>query len=137
MITVAIGFPIGFILISNYGVMGLIITTLANYIPGIIISLIYIKKRYNVSLQWESSAKILLSSVASAALTYILISQFNFLSSLIQLIIGAVIFAIAYLLGIVLTRTFNSADINNLREMFTALGPFAVCSTPFSTLSKN
>ena len=123
VITVAIGFPLGFILISNYGVMGLIITTLVNYIPGIIVSLIYIKKRYDISLQWESSAKILLSSVAAAALTYILISQFNFLSNLIQLIIGIVIFALTYLLGIVLTRTFNNADINNLREMFTTLGP--------------
>jgi O-antigen/teichoic acid export membrane protein len=123
MITAALGFPLGFILISNYGALGLIVTTLTTIIPGIIVSLIYIKKRYNLTLQWKASAKILLSSATAAALTYITVCQLNFLSSLIQLIIGVAVFAPTYLLVAVLTGTFNIADINKLREILTAIGP--------------
>ena len=123
VITAGVGFPLGFILISNYGVLGLIITSLSATIPGIIASLIFIKKHYNVSVHWASSAKILLSSAAAAALTFALITQLRVLPSLIQLIVGVAVFTASYVTATILTRTFNTADINNLRDMFTALGP--------------
>ena len=123
VITAGVGFPLGFILISNYGVLGLIITSLSATIPGIIASLIFIKKHYNVSVHWASSAKILLSSAAAAALTFALITQLRILPSLIQLIVGVAVFTASYVTATILTRTFNTADINNLRDMFTALGP--------------
>jgi O-antigen/teichoic acid export membrane protein len=123
VIAALIGFPLGFVLISNYGVLGLIVTTLSISIPSITASLIFIKKRYNVTVHWQSSAKILLSSVTAAALTYVLIIQFNAFTSLAQLIIGVAIFVPTYLITAILTQTFNITDINNLREMLTALGP--------------
>lgn len=123
VITAAVGFPLGFILISNYGVLGLIITSLTAGIPGIITSLIFIKKRYNVTIHWKSSAKILLSSAAAATLTYVLITQLNAFSSLTRLIIGVAIFTLIYLTAIILTKTLTITDISNLREMVTALGP--------------
>jgi hypothetical protein len=123
VITAAVGFPIGFILISNYGVLGLITTSLTAIIPGIIASLVFIRRRYKVTVHWQSSAKILLSSAVAAALTYAIITQLEALPSLIQLIIGAALFTAAYLTGAILTRTFNIADIRNLRAMFTFLGP--------------
>ena len=123
VITAGVGFPLGFILISNYGVLGLIITSLSATIPGIIASLIFIKKHYNVSVHWASSAKILLSSAAAAALTFALITQLRVLPSLIQLIVGVAVFTASYVTATILTRTFNTADIKNLRDMFTALGP--------------
>jgi O-antigen/teichoic acid export membrane protein len=123
IITAAIGFPLGFILISSYGVIGLIATTLTSSVPGIVISLLFIKKRYKVSVHWESSAKILFSSAAAATLTYVLIAQLTALSSLIQLILGVAIFVPAYVMMAILTRTFNISDIRNLREMVSALGP--------------
>jgi O-antigen/teichoic acid export membrane protein len=123
VITAAVGFPLGFILISNYGVLGLIVTSLTATIPGIIASLIFIRKRYSVTVHWQSSAKILLSSAAAAALTYGIVTQLGALPSLIQLIIGAALFAASYVTAAILTRTFNTQDINNLRGMVTALGP--------------
>jgi hypothetical protein len=42
---------------------------------------------------------------------------------LIQLIIGVALFTTMCITAAILTRTFNKEDINNLREMFTALGP--------------
>jgi O-antigen/teichoic acid export membrane protein len=38
VITAAVGFPLGFVLISNYGVLGLIATSLTATVPGIAVS---------------------------------------------------------------------------------------------------
>jgi O-antigen/teichoic acid export membrane protein len=122
IITAAIGFPLGFVLISNYGVLGLIATALTAGIPGTIASLVFIKKRYKVTIHWKSSAKILLSSATAAALTYALLTQLTSLTSLIQLIIGVATFTITYLTAAILTKAFNRTDVENLREMFSALG---------------
>jgi O-antigen/teichoic acid export membrane protein len=123
LITAAVGAPLGFILISSYGVMGLVITTLAASIPGIITSLAFIKWRYNVTVNWLSSAKILFSSSIAAAVTYVLITEIRGFASFTQLIIGVAVFVPTYLVTAILTRTINMSDISNLRGMFTALGP--------------
>jgi O-antigen/teichoic acid export membrane protein len=123
VITAAVGFPLGFILISNHGVLGLIITGLTAVIPSAILALNFIKKRYNVTVPWKSSAKILLSSTTAAALTYAVILQLSSLASLLQLIVGVAIFTLTYLTTAILTKAFNQKDLHNLREMFRALGP--------------
>jgi O-antigen/teichoic acid export membrane protein len=123
VITAVVGFPLGFILISNYGVLGLIVTTLSASIPGTIVALVFIKQRYNVTVHWKSSAKILLSSAVAAAVTYMLLTQLTAFSSLIRLIIGVAVFTPTYIIAAIVTKTFDTTDINNLREMLTALGP--------------
>jgi O-antigen/teichoic acid export membrane protein len=123
VVTAAVGLPIGFILISSHGVLGLIATALTAIIPGTTISLIFIKKRYNLGINWKSSLKILLSSLTAAALTYLLTTQLTSLASLIRLIIGAATYILLYLVVAILTRAITQTDLNNLREMFTALGP--------------
>jgi O-antigen/teichoic acid export membrane protein len=123
IIAAAIGFPLGFILISNQGVIGFIITSLTAGLPSIIAALIFIKKRYNVTVQWKSSAKILFSSSVAAVLTYLLLTQLINFSSFIRLIIGVAIFTLTYLITAILTNTFNTTDIENIRGMFTTLGP--------------
>jgi len=122
-ISTAVGLPIGFILISNYGVLGLIATSLMAGVPGIIIALLFIKKRFNVTVHWSSSIRILISSATAATLTYLLLIQINTFASLTRLIIGVAVFAPTYIVAAILTRAFNATDINTLREMLTALGP--------------
>ncbi len=70
LLSAAIGLPLGYILIMQFGVLGLIITTLITGILSTIIPLYWIKKHYNLTVDWRSSAKILLSSSVAAALTY-------------------------------------------------------------------
>jgi O-antigen/teichoic acid export membrane protein len=123
VITAVVGFPLGFILISNYGVLGLIVTGLTAVVPGAVLSLHFIKKRYDVTVHWKSSAKILLSSAIATVLTYAVIMQLSFWTSLLQLIVGVAVFTIGYLATAILTKAFNQEDLNNLREMFRALGP--------------
>jgi O-antigen/teichoic acid export membrane protein len=121
LITAAIGFPMGYILILHFGVIGLIVTTIVDGIPSMIISLYWIRKHYGLTVDWRSSAKILLSSAIAAASTYILISELSF-SNWTRLIIGAVFFAFVYVAAALLTQTIDKYDIENLRVMVSDLG---------------
>ena len=77
----AIGFPLGFVLISRFGVIGLIISTLMALIPSLFIGLRFIKKHFDVYIDWVSSAKILFSSSIAGIFTYFLISHLSFSQS--------------------------------------------------------
>jgi O-antigen/teichoic acid export membrane protein len=121
LIAAAIGFPMGYILIMQFGVLGLIVTSLVTGIPTTIIMLYWIKKHYELTIDWRSSAKILLSSTIAAASTYILISELGF-SSWIRLIIGVVFFTFVFVAAALLTQTINKSDIENLRGMASGLG---------------
>jgi O-antigen/teichoic acid export membrane protein len=124
LITSAIGFPLSLLLISRFGIIGLIATTLTAGIPSLIIALHWIKKHYSVTVDWTSSTKILLSSGTAAVITYAILSQLSF-SSWIKLIIGGTIFLFTFLISILLTKTINKSDINNLKEMTSELGPLS------------
>jgi O-antigen/teichoic acid export membrane protein len=122
ILTVAIGFPLSFVLVSLFGIIGLIVTTILVGVPSLFLSLRYINKNFGVSLDWVSSAKIMLASVASGVITYVAISQLPF-SNLIQLIIGVFVFVVAFVLLAVSTRTLNKSELVNVREIGNATGP--------------
>ena len=123
LLGVAIGFPLGFVLISQFGVIGLIITTFSISLPGLLIGLRFIKKQFEVSIDWISSAKILLSAAIASVPTYIMVSTLP-LSNLMLLIIGVIVFSTIFVVSTLLTRTLNAADIVNLRQIIQGLGPF-------------
>jgi O-antigen/teichoic acid export membrane protein len=121
LINAAMGFPMGYILIMQFGVLGLIATSLVTSIPTTIIMVYWIRKHYELTIDWRSSAKILLSSAIAAALTYVLILELGF-SSWIRLIIGLVFFTFVFFTAALLTQTINKSDIENLRGMVSGLG---------------
>jgi peptidoglycan biosynthesis protein MviN/MurJ (putative lipid II flippase) len=122
ILTVAIGFPLSFALVPLFGIIGLIVTTILVGIPSMFLGLRYINKNFGVSVDWVSSAKIMLSSVAAGVLTYAAISQLPF-SNVIQLIIGVFVFVVAFVLLAVGTGTLNKSDLVNVREIGNAMGP--------------
>ncbi len=122
IITAGIGFPMGFILISQFGILGLIITSLLAGVPSMLVGLYFIKRKFGVSVDWASSARIMFSSGVTAALTFLLVSQLKF-SSPITLAIGVIAFLLIFIFIAVLSRTITSADIANIREIGNALGP--------------
>jgi len=122
LLTVAIGFHTGFLLLCHFGVIGLIVSPLTVGLPSLFISLRFIKKRFGVSVDWVSSAKILFSSAITAILTYALISQLAF-SNPIRLVIGVIAFVVIFIAATLVTRTINRGDLNNLREIINVLGP--------------
>lgn len=116
-----LGFPMGYLLIMNFGVIGLIVTTLITQLLVNVIMLYWIRIHYGLTVDWVSSVKILLSSAVAASLTYVLILELRF-SSFILLILGVVFFIVVFLAATLLTRTISKSDIENLRGMISGLG---------------
>jgi O-antigen/teichoic acid export membrane protein len=120
-LTTAIGIPVGYILIMTFGVLGLIATTLIAGIPSLLISIFWIKKHYELTVDWRSSTKILFASAIAAIPTYVLVSQLE-VSNWIRLVIGAGFFIIVYVFAALFTRTVTRADISNIRNMISGIG---------------
>ena len=121
LLTASIGFPMGSILILQFGVIGLIITSLTAGLPSLFISLYWIKKRYSVTVDWRSSAKIISSSALTATLTYAIIAQLSF-ASWIRLLLGVLIFVLILIPTMLFTRSITKSDVSNLRSMAGGLG---------------
>jgi O-antigen/teichoic acid export membrane protein len=121
IITAAIGFSMGTILILKFGVLGLIVTSLTAGLPSLLLSLLWLKRHYNLTVDWSSSAKILLSSVIAGASTYAIITQNSF-ASWVQLILGLVVFTVILVPVMILTKGILRSDINNLKLMLSGLG---------------
>jgi O-antigen/teichoic acid export membrane protein len=121
LLTGAIGFPLGYFLIMNYGVLGLIAITLVASLPSLLMALSFIKKSYGFTVDWGSSARILFSALLSAAITYFSISLFTFVS-VVELLLGVCIFAAVLVPSMLLSGSINRSDIANLRLMAGGIG---------------
>jgi O-antigen/teichoic acid export membrane protein len=116
------GVALALLLVPTFGVIGLIITTVFDGVPGLSISLYWIKKHYDATVDWVSSAKILFSSGAAGTSAFLAIS-FVDLSHWPKLIIGLLVFAAVLFLTLVATRSIKKPDIDNLRLMASETGP--------------
>jgi O-antigen/teichoic acid export membrane protein len=121
LISFAIGFPLSILLVSLYGILGLIVTTLTAGIPSLIVALRWVSKQYGVTVDWSSSARILLSGAIASAATYALTLLIR--SNWVALIVGAITFLLIFTLAVIATRAINKSDITTIRESMTALGP--------------
>ncbi len=126
LITSAISLALNLVLIPTLedGILGLLITNIIAGIPSLLIALWWIQKKFNASIDWSSSIKIVLASTIAAALTYVVVSQLT-ISSWITLIIGAAVFLSAYLLTTPMVGAITRADIQNFKEMAKELGLLA------------
>jgi O-antigen/teichoic acid export membrane protein len=124
IINTATGVVLAVLLVPTLRVIGLIITTIFDGVPGLAISLDWIKKHYEASVDWVSSAKIMVSSVISGALAYFAVS-FLSLSSWPRLIMGLAVFAAGFLLSVIATRALRKPDIDALKSMTSELGPIS------------
>lgn len=124
LITAAMGLSFSLLLVPLFGVMGLLVTYLIAGIPSTLLALWWIKKHYKASIDWGSSAKILLASAITAIITYTAISQLE-QANWIVLIIGAFLFLLVYVVTAPILGAVNKKDIQYLKEMVKALGPLA------------
>ncbi|PVX27186.1 MAG: hypothetical protein CW716_03620 [Candidatus Bathyarchaeum sp.] len=137
IITLITGLAIGLLFIPEYGVLGLIFAETISILPRMIIGLWWIKKHYQTTIDWMTSAKIFLASGAAFAVTYVLLSQLSAVSYIIQLIVGAVVFLGVYLVVAPLIRAVNKNDVESLRMMLSGLGPFSpIFNIPLMAIEK-
>ncbi len=122
LLNVVIGFPLSFVLVSQFGIIGLIVTTTVVGLPSLFLRLRFIKKKFDVSLDWVSSAKITFSSGATGLITYFVVSLLP-LSSPVQLVLGVIVFVVVFILLAVVTKTLSKADLVNVRGIANAMGP--------------
>ena len=106
LLMAAIGFPLGLILVSHFGVIGLIVAANTAGIPCTIIELYWIYKKYGVTVDFRSSAKIILSSAIAAAATFsfVFFSGFN---NILKLVLGALIFLSVLIITLSTTKTLT------------------------------
>ncbi len=121
LIGAAVGFPIGYVLIMTFGVLGLIFTLLLSVIPQTVLALYFIKNKYGFTLDWISSSKTLFSSCVTAFLTYVLVS-FLSLASWLELFIGVLFFVVVFMFVALFSRTICRSDVVNLRGIIAGLG---------------
>ena len=121
LISAALGFSVGYVLIMKMGIIGLIITLLTTGIPNLVISLLWINKHYGLTVDWTSSAKILISSFTAGGVTYVFLTALR-LSNIASLIIGFVFFAIIFVFTALLIRVLDYDDLDNLRGMASGIG---------------
>jgi O-antigen/teichoic acid export membrane protein len=124
LITSVLGLILNLVLIPKYGILGLLATNIVSGIPSLVIALWWIKKKYDATIKWVSSAKILLASTLAAVITYIIIFQLN-LPSWITLILGAAIFLVIYTITTPLLGAITQTDVNTFKHMAEGLGPIA------------
>jgi O-antigen/teichoic acid export membrane protein len=124
VLTGLFGFPLGYVLIMNFGVLGLIVSTLLMGLPSLFLELRFIKKTYGFVVDWVSSAKVLFSSAVAGVLTYLLVSNLPFASWLL-LVIGAPFFVLVAVAALLLTRSITRSDVAALRSMVSGLGAFS------------
>jgi O-antigen/teichoic acid export membrane protein len=139
-LSLGLGLFFGWILIPLFGVVGLIVATTTTSFPSIVTGLWWIKKNYGATIDWKASAKIFLASLIAAAVTYLLLLQFNASTRvqwLTEAVVGGGVFLIVYLVAAPLIRAVDKNDVNRLRGMLSGLGPFSyVFNIPLRIIEK-
>jgi O-antigen/teichoic acid export membrane protein len=121
LLTGVISFPLGYFLIMNFGVVGLIVTTLIAGVPSLVMALFFIKKNYRLTVDWNYSVRILVSSLLTSLVTYLLVLQLPF-ASWVKLLLGACIFFSILIPALLVSRSVIRSDIANLRFMAGSVG---------------
>jgi O-antigen/teichoic acid export membrane protein len=136
ILSFVIGIILSSILISTFGILGLIFTHITARLPSLIISLWWIKKHYNATIDYLSSIKILVASAFAALPSYLAATQLN-LPNWIILILGATIYLTTYIITAPLIGAINKTDTKNLKEMLKTLGPLTkIISIPLNIIEK-
>jgi O-antigen/teichoic acid export membrane protein len=121
ILTGCVGFPLGYFLIMNFGVLGLIATLLTSGWPAFIWQLHFVKQNYDVSVDWGSSARILLASAVAGVSTYAVVSLMAF-ASWVELLLGVIVFAVIVVPALLFSRSIGRSDVQNLKSMVGQLG---------------
>jgi O-antigen/teichoic acid export membrane protein len=136
LLSLCTGLLLGWLLIPQFGVVGLIVTNSVSGLPSLFSGLWWIRKNFGATIDWVSSVKILLASGIAAVVTYLLLSQLNY-NYWIELVTGGISFLVVYLVIAPLIRAVDKKDVRLLRKMLSGLGPFSyVFNIPLKIMEK-
>lgn len=136
LLTLCIGLLLGWLLIPQFGVVGLIAANSIATFPSVFMGLWWIRKHFGATIDFVSSAKILLASGIAAVFTHLLLLQLNY-NYWIELIMGGISFLLVYLVAAPLIRAVDKKDVRHLREMLSGLGPLSyIFNIPLKVIEK-
>lgn len=118
---VALVLPLAFVLIPRFQIVGLIVSLIVSGSPTVIIGSWWVKKLYNISIDWSQAWRILACSFVTGMLTFATIRYFA-LSNLLGFAIGLVVFSFSFIILAPLIGVINLDDISNLRAVFSETG---------------
>lgn len=130
LLNIAIGIPLGLVLIPNLGVIGLIATNIVMGVPSMFIGLWLVNRYYNTKINWPSSIRTYSASGIAAFLTYLILTHLP-AQSWIQLMIGGATFTATYLIIMPLIGTINKKDTQNMRQI---ISEFGFLTKPFNRI---
>ena len=121
IVATALGIPLGFTLILEYGIPGVLVGSVISGVPSMCLGLYWIWKQYGAKADFGSSVRILLAGAIASITTY---APLNFIHSTewVRLVVGVTIFFAVYLFAAPLTGALTQSDIVNVRNMFSGLG---------------
>ena len=113
----AVGLPLAIVLVPRFQIVGLIIARIISSFPQIALGSFWVKKLYNISIDWGVTTKIFLLSLIAGLITFNSVYIFS-LPNWTQLLVGITVLSSISLVLTPLFRIVNSDDIQNLREIF-------------------
>jgi stage V sporulation protein B len=123
-LTLVIAAPLSFVMIPLFGIPGLMFVSIVASLPSWFIGLNWTWKHYGVKADFSASMKIIFASAIAAFSTFVLLSFLNS-AQWIRLVSGFGVFISVYLVATPILGGINQSDTNNLRVMFSGLGPFS------------
>jgi len=133
---VALVLPLALILIPRFQIVGLIVSLIVSVSPSVIIGSWWVKKLYNISIDWNQAWRTLACSFVTGTLTFATIKYFA-LPNLLGLAIGLLVFSSSYIILAPLMGVINLDDISNLRAVLSETGRIStVLEIPLRLLSK-
>jgi len=89
-----------------------------------IIGIYWTWKTYEAKANFNNSARIIVASTIAGLTTYLFLNAFSS-SAWLMLAFGASLFVVVYTFLLPLIGAINQLDLNNLKIMFSGLGPFS------------
>ena len=136
ILTLILGIPLAFLLIPTFGIPAVILGPILAGKPSLAWGLYYVWKKYKITVDFNSTARLFITSAIAAVLTYLLL---NFIDTVewIRLIVGVTFFFGIYILATPLIGGLNQKEIANVKFMFSDLGIFSkILNILFSMLEK-
>ena len=119
LVNVSLSVPLTLIFTFLYGVPGLMASLVTSQFVSTTYGLFLARKKYALTVDWASSFRILVASLCSALLVYVLLALIPI--PLFKLVFGGFLYVISFLGFAPLLRAISKEDVANLDELLKGL----------------
>jgi O-antigen/teichoic acid export membrane protein len=124
IISLLVGGPLAFLLISRYHVVGLLITMIIAPRSGWLYQILWVKRKINITLDIRGVALIYFSGLLAFIFTFSLLKFLN-LGNWFSIIFGGTVFTIIYIVNLLLTGSITNIDFKQINEITESMGPLS------------